>query len=102
MRGTARWTISGERRARAGVRPLLNGGLEKTQLPFLSAGQRNRVAFSKAGIAILARIAGGGVQHAIETQIGETICRNVLPNPFAPVAGGDQYFSRRCVDTVDR
>ena len=32
----------------------LNGWFEEAQLPLLSAGQRNGVAFRKAGVAILA------------------------------------------------
>src|SRR2546422_8587264 len=46
---------------------LLNRWVEEAKLQLLSAGQGNGVAFGKAGVAILARCAGGGVQHAIET-----------------------------------
>jgi hypothetical protein len=45
---------------------LLDGGLEEAQLPLLSSGQRDGVTFGKAGIAVLTRCAGRGVQHAVE------------------------------------
>ncbi|MEY4706263.1 MAG: hypothetical protein RL042_2468 [Nitrospirota bacterium] len=45
----------------------LEGGVEEAKLPFLSASQGDGIAFGKAGVAILARRAGGGIQHAVET-----------------------------------
>ena len=45
---------------------LLDGGFEEAQLPLFCPSQRDGVAFGKAGIAVLARCAGGSVQHAIE------------------------------------
>ena len=55
------------RASRASVGSLLGGGFEEAQLPFFGAGQGDGVALGEAGVAILARRAGGGVQHAIET-----------------------------------
>src|SRR5438132_419112 len=80
---------------------LLNGWFEETELPFLSAGQRDGVAFGKAGVAVLARCAGGSVQHAIEAQIGKAVGRDVLPNLFGRVAGGNQFLPGGCIDAVE-
>src|SRR5262245_12130711 len=80
---------------------LLDGGFEEAKLPFLGASQGNGVAFSKAGIAVLAWRTGGGVQHAIKTQIGEAIGRDVFPNLFDRVAGGNEFFPGGRIDAVE-
>src|SRR6185503_7204606 len=80
---------------------LLGGGFEEAQLPFLSAGQWNGIAFCEARIAVLARCAGRNIQHAVEAQIGETVGRDVLPNLFSGVAGRDEFLSGRRVDAVE-
>lgn len=66
--------------------------LEEAKLQFLGTGQRNGIAFGKARVTILTRRARGGIQHTIEAQIGEAIRRDVLPNLFGGVAGGDKFL----------
>ena len=75
-------------------------GFEQSELEFFGAGERDWIAFGKAGGTVMVRLTRSSLQHTVQTQIGQAVGCNIFAGLFFAMRGRNQLLFRRCIDAI--
>ena len=66
--------------------------VEQSKLEFFGFGEGNRVFVGEAGVAVMIVAAWDGIEHALQTQVGQTVGSDVFTDFLDRMAGANQFF----------